>query len=163
MNFWDWGWIEDVCGVILPRVPFRKMVLFLSEFTDCLFVCFVFVSVKKNRSHVYLPGPTPIWNMLVVCKRFGFIPQMRPILRPESKHVHFCGTCACLWSNHPALNWSLFKASWLVQTSQIFKKNRNSNIHVFLKSNIAKHIGNNQPIMVSAFARSIAARPQAQS
>ena len=21
------------------------------------------------RSHVYLPGPTPIWNMLVVCKK----------------------------------------------------------------------------------------------
>ncbi len=32
----DWHWIEKTCGVILPRVPFRKMVLFLSEFLDFL-------------------------------------------------------------------------------------------------------------------------------
>ena len=62
-------------GIILVRIH-----------VFCVFLCvFMFF-----RSHVYLPGPTPIWNMLVVCKRFGFIPQMPPILRPESKRVHFC-------------------------------------------------------------------------
>ena len=30
----DWHWMEKTCGVILPRVPFRKMVFFLSEFFE---------------------------------------------------------------------------------------------------------------------------------
>ena len=51
----------------------------------CFCMCFMFF-----RSHVYLPGPTPIWDMLVVRKKFGFIPQMPPILRPESIRVHLC-------------------------------------------------------------------------
>ena len=38
MFFWDWGWIEDVRGVILPRVLFREMVWFLSEFHDFFFM-----------------------------------------------------------------------------------------------------------------------------
>ena len=37
MNKGDWHWMEEACGVILPRVPFREMVLFLSEFLVFLF------------------------------------------------------------------------------------------------------------------------------
>ena len=47
----DWHWIEETCGVILPRVPFRKMVLFLSEFLD--FLIFVKTSSDDNRG---IPG-----------------------------------------------------------------------------------------------------------
>ena len=45
MNLEDWRGIEETCGVILPRVPFRKMVLCLSEFLDL--VCF-FENRSKN-------------------------------------------------------------------------------------------------------------------
>ena len=39
MNEGDWRWIEETCGVILPRVPFRKMVLCWSEFLEFWICC----------------------------------------------------------------------------------------------------------------------------
>ena len=53
----DWHWIEKTCGVILPRVPFRKMVLFLSEFFECWmfgekpFGSLVKYKSNSNKSH----------------------------------------------------------------------------------------------------------------
>ena len=47
----DWHWIEKTCGVSLPRIPFRKMVSFVSEFLEFLFL--VKTSSDDNRG---IPG-----------------------------------------------------------------------------------------------------------
>ena len=68
----DWHWIEKTCGVILPRVPFREMVLFLSEFLEF----WIFGENKLGRQ----PGHS--WQ-----GPFFFFKKTRPL---SNKQV-YCG------------------------------------------------------------------------
>ena len=68
----NWHWIEETCGVILPRVPFREMVLCLSEFLD--FSIFGENKLGRQPGHSW-QGP------------FFFSKKTRPL---SKKHVYCC-------------------------------------------------------------------------
>ena len=67
----DWHWIEKPCGVILPLVPFRKMVFFLSEFLE--FWIFGETQLGRQPGHSW-QGPF-------------FSKKRRPL---SKKHVYCC-------------------------------------------------------------------------
>ena len=94
--FWGGcGWMEAVSGVILLRVPFRKVVLGFSEFAEMLLCsCFSFLFDLMCTFQVQRLSGTCLWYVkdLDVCPK---CPQCfnlnRNVSISESNRVHFTG------------------------------------------------------------------------
>ena len=69
-----------------------------SSSQDSLGCCFLDVSMifRFVQSHVLPPGATTMWTRLVGTIRLRYVPQISPMLPPESKRVYFCFSVSTL-------------------------------------------------------------------